>query len=158
MTESQAFFHPARPNLVNKYFIIRPISRQIFLKFQHARPYAFVVGPYGFFWPRSRKRVRPPYGTFINGFAKKTLARPYGSYDNCCFHTVDSALTVHFSSKIMLALLKNGLARKPALLDQTLGLRRLQRLNMILAEPTFLPDFNTREANRLCYQYDKLQD
>ena len=42
----------------------------------------FVVGQYGFFRPRSRKCVRPSYGTFINGFAKKALAGPYGSYDN----------------------------------------------------------------------------
>ena len=33
MTESQIFFHPARPNLVNKYFIIWPLWKQIFLKF-----------------------------------------------------------------------------------------------------------------------------
>ena len=32
-TESQIFSHAARPNLVNKYFIIWPIWRQIFLKF-----------------------------------------------------------------------------------------------------------------------------
>ena len=32
LTESQIFFHPAQPNLVKKYFIIRPIWRQIFLK------------------------------------------------------------------------------------------------------------------------------
>ena len=25
--------------------------------------------------------LRPSYGTFINGFAKKALAGPYGSYD-----------------------------------------------------------------------------
>ena len=48
----------------------------------HARLYTFVVGPYGFFWPRSCKFVRPSYGTFVNAFAKKALAGPYGSYDN----------------------------------------------------------------------------
>ena len=53
------------------------------MKFEHARLYAFVVGPYGFFRPRSRKCVRPSYGTFVNGFGKKALAGPYGSYDNC---------------------------------------------------------------------------
>ena len=52
MTENQIFSHLARPNLVNKYFIIRPIWKQIHLKFKYARPYAFVVGPYGFFRPR----------------------------------------------------------------------------------------------------------
>ena len=30
---------------------------------------------------RSRKCVRPTYGTFINGFVKKALAGTYGSYD-----------------------------------------------------------------------------
>ena len=54
------------------------------LEVEHARPYAFVIGPYGFFRPRSRKYVRPSYGTFINGFAKKALAGPYGSYDSIC--------------------------------------------------------------------------
>ena len=34
------------------------------------------------FLARLRHRVRPSYGTFINGFAKKKLAGPYGSYDN----------------------------------------------------------------------------
>ena len=55
------------------------------MKFQPARPYAFVVGPYGvFFRPRSRKCVRPAlqYGTFINSFAKKRLAGPHESFDN----------------------------------------------------------------------------
>ena len=31
---------------------------------------------------RLHHRVRPPYGTFINGFTKKKLAGPYGSHDN----------------------------------------------------------------------------
>ena len=43
-------------------------------------------GPYGFFWPRSRKCVRPSYGTFINGFAKKAFAGPYGSYDKKLYY------------------------------------------------------------------------
>ena len=30
---------------------------------------------------RLRHRVRPSHGTFFNGFAKKKLAGPYGSYD-----------------------------------------------------------------------------
>ena len=50
-------------------------------KCKHTRPYDFVVGPYGFFRPCSRKCVRPSYRTFVNGFAKKALAGPYGSYD-----------------------------------------------------------------------------
>ena len=29
---------------------------------------------------RLRHRVRPSYGTFINGFAKKKLAGPYANY------------------------------------------------------------------------------
>ena len=33
MTESQIFSHPARPNLVNKYFIIWPIWREICFEF-----------------------------------------------------------------------------------------------------------------------------
>ena len=34
------------------------------------------------FRPFSRKCVRPSCGTFIDGFAKKALAGPYGSHDN----------------------------------------------------------------------------
>ena len=81
MTESQIFSHSARPNLVNKYFIMR----QICLKFKHARPYAFVVGPRGFFRPCSHKCVGLSYGTFINGFAKKVLTGLYGSYDKIIY-------------------------------------------------------------------------
>ena len=44
----------------------------------------FVVGPYAFFRPPSRKCVRPSYGTFINGFVQKAFAGPYGSYDKIC--------------------------------------------------------------------------
>ena len=36
---------------------------------------------------RLRHRVRPSYGTFINGFAKKKLAGPYGSYDKTKYFT-----------------------------------------------------------------------
>ena len=32
-----------------------------------------VVGPCGFFWPLSRKCVRPSYGTFINGLQRTCL-------------------------------------------------------------------------------------
>ena len=45
------------------------------------RPHAFAVGLYGFFWTRSRKCIWPSHGTFINGFAKKAFAGPYGSND-----------------------------------------------------------------------------
>ena len=30
--------------------------------------------------------VQPSYGTFINGFAKKALAGPYGSYDKSAYY------------------------------------------------------------------------
>ena len=91
-------FHPARPNLVSKYFIIWPIWRQICLNFLHARPYVSVVGPYGFFRPRSRKCVRPSYRIFINGFAKKALAGPYGSYDKnpCCIAEIPKGARSHW--------------------------------------------------------------
>ena len=36
----------------------------------------------GFFRPSSRHRVRPSYGDFLNSFAMKARARPYGSYVN----------------------------------------------------------------------------
>ena len=94
MTESQIFSHSTRPNLVTKYFIIEPIWREICLKFEHARPYLFVVGPSGFFRTRSGECVRPLYGNFINGFAKKALAMPYGSYDG-----TSNSMDVWFLSK-----------------------------------------------------------
>ena len=43
-----------------------------------------LAGPDGFFPALLRHRVRPSYGTFINGFAKKKLVVPYGSYDKIC--------------------------------------------------------------------------
>ena len=41
-----------------------------------------VAVPDGFFRPCSRHRVRPSYGDFLNSFAMKARAGPYGSYDN----------------------------------------------------------------------------
>ena len=37
--------------------------------------------------PWSRHRVRPSYGDFLNSFAMKAHAGPYGSYDNTVDHT-----------------------------------------------------------------------
>ena len=36
---------------------------------------------------RLHHRVRPSYGTFVNGFAKKKLAGPYRSYDKYYYFT-----------------------------------------------------------------------
>ena len=41
----------------------------------------FLEGPDGFFRPCSRHRVRASYGDFLNSFAMKARAGPYGSYD-----------------------------------------------------------------------------
>ena len=41
-----------------------------------------LAGPDGFFRPCLRHRVRPSYGDFLNSFAMKARAGPYGSYDN----------------------------------------------------------------------------
>ena len=49
-------------------------------------PYAILAGPDGFFRPCSRHRVRPSYGDFVNSFAIKARAGPYGSYDNLIFN------------------------------------------------------------------------
>ena len=48
-------------------------------------PYAIQAGPDGFFWPSSRHRVRPSYRDFLNSFAMKARAGPYGSYDNVSY-------------------------------------------------------------------------
>ena len=45
------------------------------------KPYAILAGPDGFFRLCSRYRVRPSYGDFLNSFAIKARAGPYGSYD-----------------------------------------------------------------------------
>ena len=46
-------------------------------------PYAILAGPDGFFRTCSRHHVRPSYGDFLNSFAMKARAGPYGSYNNC---------------------------------------------------------------------------
>ena len=38
-------------------------------------------------FPAPLKCVRPSYGTLINGFAKKALAGPYGSYDKNSYYS-----------------------------------------------------------------------
>ena len=42
-------------------------------------PYAILAGPDGFFRTCSRHHVRPSYGDFLNSFAMKARAGPYGS-------------------------------------------------------------------------------
>ena len=107
-------FHPARPNSVNKHFIIWPPPRFSFFSFSFrvikfgmfayvahfdrkmhlARaidkipvrgPYAILAGPDGFFRPCLRHRVRPSYRDFLNTFAMKAPTEPYGSYYNCLY-------------------------------------------------------------------------
>ena len=122
MTEGQIFSRPARPNSVNKHFIIWPprfsffpffsiffffrvtkfgmllilteksgfIQQQSCFSSLLARaidkipvwgPYAILAGPDGFFRTCSRHHVRPSYGDFLNSFAMKARAGPYGSYN-----------------------------------------------------------------------------
>ena len=129
MTEGQIFFRPARPNSVNKHFIIWPprfsfypfffnffffrvtkfgmllilteksgfIQQQSCFSSLLARaidkipvwgPYAILAGPDGFFRTCSRHHVRPSYGDFLNSFAMKACAGPYGSYNK--FHSYAS--------------------------------------------------------------------
>ena len=130
MTEGQIFFRPARPNSVNKHFIIWPprfsffpfffyfiiffrvtkfgmllilteksgfIQQQSCFSSLLARaidkipvwgPYAILAGPDGFFRTCSRHQVRPSYGYFLNSFAMKARAGPYGSYNKTPFCNV----------------------------------------------------------------------
>ena len=55
-------------------------------------PYAFLVGPYAFFWPYiSLRHVQLSYGTFFSyGFPKKLLVGSYGSYDKPVYYMVSS--------------------------------------------------------------------
>ena len=131
MTEGQIFSRPARPNSVNKHFIIWPprfsffpfffyffffrvtkfgmliilteksgfIQQQSCFSSLLARaidkipvwgPYAILAGPDGFFRTCSRHHVRPSYGDFLNSFAMKARAGPYGSYNKWSSHLLDN--------------------------------------------------------------------
>ena len=79
MTESQIYSHPARPNLVNKYHMTNLKTNVVEVLTREAVRFCSSPPPP----PPSRNCVRPSYGTFINGFEKKALAGPYGSYDKC---------------------------------------------------------------------------
>ena len=54
-------------------------------------PYAILAGPDGFFRTCSRHHVRPSYGDFLNSFAMKARAGPYGSY-NKKIYEMDNAI------------------------------------------------------------------
>ena len=102
MTEGQIFSRPARPNSVNKYFIIWPLlgllQQQNCRKLHLAGPYANLAGPYGFFRPCSRYRARPSYRDIAIGLLLKARAGPYGSYDKVSFRSRRKAHT--FSLKL----------------------------------------------------------
>ena len=57
------------------------IATKLFQFASRKEPYAILAGPDGFFRPCSRHRLRPSYGDFLNSFAMKARAGPYGSYD-----------------------------------------------------------------------------
>ena len=57
------------------------IATKLFQFTSRKEPYAIPAGQDGFFRPCSRHRVRPSYGDFLNSFAMKAHAGPYGSYD-----------------------------------------------------------------------------
>ena len=82
MNESQIFSHPARPNLVNKYFVIDQFGVEVLTH----KAIRFCSRAVRLFLAPSCKCVRPLYGTFIDGFAKKALAGLYGSYDKYSYH------------------------------------------------------------------------
>ena len=146
MTEGQIFSRPARPNSVNKHFIIWPprfsffpfffsffffrvtkfgmllilteksgfIQQQSCFSSLLARaidkipvwgPYAILAGPDGFFRTCSRHHVRPSYGDFLNSFAMKARAGPYGSYNKLVYVKYaetqpysDLCISIQFSS------------------------------------------------------------
>ena len=63
-------------------------------------PYAILAGPDGFFRTCSRHHVRPSYGDFLNSFAMKARAGPYGTYNKVTATTVfenEFKLKMHFS-------------------------------------------------------------
>ena len=57
------------------------VAIKLFQFASRKEPYSILAGPDGFFRPYSRHRVRPSYGDFLNSFAMKVRAGPYGSYD-----------------------------------------------------------------------------
>ena len=80
----RSFWPKSRDLYSNKVVLVR-ISRAHSLetidKISVWGPYAILAGPDGFFRACSRYRVRPSYGDFLNSFAMKARAGPYGSYD-----------------------------------------------------------------------------
>ena len=81
-SESQIFSHPARPNLVRVFYHMTNLETKL-LNIITREPVRFCSRGRAvrLFRSRSCKCVRPSYGTFINGFARKGAA-PYGSFDN----------------------------------------------------------------------------
>ena len=101
MTACQIFSRPVRPSSVNKHFNIWPPRLSFFSLFRvikfaigmftyvahfdrkvgiyiATKLYAILARLDGFFRSLSRHRVRPSYGDFLNSFAMKTRAGPYG--------------------------------------------------------------------------------
>ena len=83
--------HMKRPASQNKRGGVLRMAfrvRKVFGTFEKgppAGPYAILAGLDGFFRPCARHRVRPSYGDFLNTFAMKARAGPYGSYENTSY-------------------------------------------------------------------------
>ena len=61
------------------------VATKLFQFASRKEPPAILAGPDGFLRPCSRHRVQSSYGDFLNSFAMKARAGPYGSYDNFAF-------------------------------------------------------------------------
>ena len=57
------------------------IATKLFQFASRKDPYVILAGLDGFFPPCWRHHVRPSHGDFLNSFAMKARAGPYGSYD-----------------------------------------------------------------------------
>ena len=57
------------------------IATKLFQFASRKEPFAVLAGPDGFFPPFWRHHARPSHGDFLNSFATKARAGPYGSYD-----------------------------------------------------------------------------
>ena len=85
-------------------------------------PCAILAGPDGFFRTCSRHHVRPSYGDFLNSFAMKARAGPYGSYNKPYYYMTLS------SPPLLALLLAPFFAPSLTLVPRSFFLNRTEKL------------------------------
>ena len=69
------------------------VAKKMFQFASHQEPQAILAGPDGFFQSCSLFCIQPSYRDFLNSFAMKARAGPYGSYDNNYLFTCNDSAT-----------------------------------------------------------------